>query len=207
MICAFCIACTIRGIDLVFVLDTSGSINSARFQLIREFTEKLSMLLDIGTQKSLIGVILFSSSALVHFPVTQYISASTLLPALNPGLPYSGGSTNTVAALNLLITAGQDGGALDLRSAYVPIAIVVTDGISNSQSATLSAASALHASNRYNQVYAVGVGGADPTELNAIASDPSFVFLNSNFEDAAITALQQGLSQQLCSINHASELI
>ena len=160
----------IGGIDLVFVLDTSGSIGATRFQMIREFTEEISMLLDIGIQRSLVGVILFSGSASVHFPVTRHTDESTLFPALNPGLPYSGGGTNTAAALNLLRTAAaQPNGALDLRSGYVPIAIVVTDGQSNDRTATLNAARALHASNIYDQVYAVGVSGADVTELNAVA--------------------------------------
>jgi len=86
----------------VFVLDVSGSIGATRFQMIREFTEQISRLLDIGTQRSLVGVILFSSTASIHFPVTQHTDASTLLPALNPGLPYSGGGTDTNEALDLL---------------------------------------------------------------------------------------------------------
>ena len=77
------------------------------------------MLLDIGIRRSLAGVILFNSNASVHFPVTQYTTASTLLPAINPGLPYNGGSTNTAAALDLLRTAGQTGGALQLRSEHL----------------------------------------------------------------------------------------
>ena len=113
---------------------------------------------------------------------------------------------NTQAALNLLRTAGQTGGMLDLRPGYVPIAIVVTDGVSNNRNATLAAASALHASNIYAQVYAVGVSGADATELNAIASDPSLVFFTSNFDNAAIAALQQNLTQQLCNTNNTSKL-
>ena len=189
----------------MFVLDTSNSITEARFQMIREFTEQISMLLDIGKTRSLVGVILVGNIAIVQFPVTQHTTASTLLPALNPGLPYSGGGTNTQAALNLLRTAGQTGGTLDLRPGYVPIAIVVTDGVSNTRD-TLAAASALHASNIYAQVYAVGVSGADATGLNAIASDPSLVFFTSKFDDAAIAALQQNLTQQLCNTNNTSKL-
>ena len=40
------------------------------------------------------------------------MNASTLLPAINPGLSYSGGGTNTAAALDLLRTAGQTGDEL-----------------------------------------------------------------------------------------------
>jgi len=166
--------------------------------MIREFTEQISMLLDIGIQRSLVGVILFSNDATIHFPITQHTDASTLLPALNPGLPYSGGGTDTFDALDLLRTAGGDG-RLGLRLGYVHIAIVVTDGASSNLGATLSAASALHASNIYDQVYAVGVSGARMTELEAIASDPSLVFFTTNFDNAAIRALQLGLTQELCN--------
>ena len=205
--CFESIDCTIGGLDLVFVLDVSGSITPPGFQLIRQFTEDLCMLLDIGAQKSLAGVILFSNTASVHFPVTQHTTASTLLPAINPGLPYSGGGTNTAAALDLLRTAGQTGGALQLRSGHPNIVIVVTDGQSNDKPATLSAASTLHASNTYEQIYAVGVSGADITELTAIASDPSLVFFTSNFDTTAITQLQKNVTKELCSINITSKLL
>ena len=165
------------------------------------------MLLDIGTQRSLAGVILFNNNASVHFPVTQYTSASTLLPAINPGLPFHGGSTNTAAALDLLRTAGQTGGALQLRSGHPNIVIVVTDGESNDPEATLSAANTLHASNTYKQIYAVGVHGANITELKAIASDPSLVFFTSNFDTTAITAMQTYVTKELCSINITSKLL
>ena len=199
--------CTIGGIDLVFVLDVSGSIRATRFQMIREFTEQISMLLDIGMQRSLVGVILFSDDADIHFPVTQHTDASTLLPALNPGLPYNGGGTDTDVALNLLRTAGQNGGELQLRPGYIHIAMVVTDGRSDDERATLRAARALHASNIYDKVYAVGISGADVTELNAIASDPSLVFFTTNFDNAAITALQLNVTRELCSSKLVGNII
>ena len=189
---------------MVFVLDVSGSIGASQFQLIREFTANLSKLLDIGPQRSLVGTILFSTTARVHFPITKYINTSTLLPALNPGLPYSGGLTDTAAALNLLRTSGQPGGALGLRPGYTHVAIVVTDGKSNNETATLNAASTLRTAGIYYQIYAVGISGADATELNAIAGDPLRIFFTSSFNSTAIAALQQSVTQQLC--NDTSEL-
>ena len=50
-------AFTTRGLDLVFVLDTSGGTGLIRFlQLMQTFTEQISMLLDISTQNSLAGM-------------------------------------------------------------------------------------------------------------------------------------------------------
>ena len=40
-------------------------------------------------------------------------------------------------------------------------------------------------------MYAVGVNGADPTKLNGIASDPSLVFFTSNYDNAAIAAINR----------------
>ena len=181
----------------MFVLDESSSIGARGFQLIRQFSEEISRSLDIGPHRSRVGVILFGSSVRVHFPVVQYTDAATLLPALNPGLPYKDGTTDTATALDLLQTAGQPGGALGLRSQFEHIAIVVTDGKSNDQKATLLAANALHMSDIYSRVYAVGISEADATELSIIASNPSSVFFSGDFNSEAISAVGQRIIQQL----------
>ena len=112
--------------------------------------------------------------------------------------PYRESETiNTAAALELLRTAGQPGSELNLRNAHTHVAMVITVGESSSQQATLTAASNLHSSNIYSQVYAIGVSGADATELNAIASDPSLVFSTSNFDGDSVAALEQSVTQQL----------
>ena len=77
--------------------------------------------------------------------------------------------------------------------------MLITVGESNSQQATLTAASALHSSNIYDQVYAIGVSGDNAAELNAIASDPSLVFFTSNFDRDSVAALEQSVTQQLMS--------
>ena len=184
------------GIDLVFVLDESGSIGASGFDLIREFVANISSALDIGLQRSLVGVILFSNNANIEFSVTQHTDEASLLTAID-NLPYRGGGTNTATAIDLLRTAGQPGGALNLRNGFTHVAMLITDGRSSSQQATLTAASALHSSNIYDQVYAIGVSGAVATELNAIASDPSLVFFTSNFDSDSVAALEQSVTQQL----------
>jgi len=191
-------ACQIRGIDFVFVIDTSGSIGAPQFQMIREFAEGIVQLLSIGLQESLVGTILFSTSATLHFNLPTYTDIASLSEAINPNLPYDAGSTNTAAALRLLLSSAQDG-SMGLRSGFPAIAMVITDGESNiDQAQTIPSAQAIHASNIFQQVYAVGVGNADLTELNAIASDPSLVFNTNSFDTTAIQQLQQSLSQRLC---------
>ena len=182
--------------DVVFVIDTSGSIGSSRFQLIREFTANLTIELINSSPNSAVGVILFASSAYIRFNLQTYTSLNTLLTAID-NLPYSGGGTDTAEALTLLLTAAQNG-VLDFRNDSTKVAIVITDGRSSSRSATLSAAVALHASNIFD-VYAVGVGGANLNELEAIASSPDFVFFTRSFDNDGLYQLLDELLQQLCS--------
>ena len=182
---------------MVFVIDTSGSIGSSRFQLIREFTANLTVELINSSPRNKVGVILFSDSARIHFNLQAYDNLNSLLSAINQ-LPYSGGGTDTAEALTLLLSTAQNG-AIGLRDDSSKVAIVITDGRSSSQSATLSAAAALHASNIFD-VFAVGVGGADLTELVGIASSPEFVFFTSSFNSMGLHQLQDRiLSRLLCN--------
>ena len=132
---------------MVFVVDTSGSIRSSNFVLIRKFIADITTELIHNSPRSSVGVILFSTSAHIEFNLQTYTSLSSLLSAIS-NLPYDdGSSTNTDEALTLLLSSAQDG-RLKLRSdSSKKVAIVITDGKSNSQSATLSAAARLHASN------------------------------------------------------------
>ena len=182
--------------DIVFVIDTSGSIGSTRFQLIREFTASVTTELIRSSPRSAVGVILFSSTAYIRFSLQTYTSLSSLLSAIN-NLPYNDGpSTDTDEALALLLSTAQNG-ILGLRNDSSKVAIIITDGRSSSSSATLSAAAALHASNIFD-VFAVGVDGANLDELEGIASNPNFVFFTSSFNSTGLQQLQNGIIPELC---------
>ncbi|XP_065903420.1 uncharacterized protein [Dysidea avara] len=187
--------CDNAGIDLVFVLDGSGSVRSDRFQMIREFTTKIANSLTIGSQDSLVGVIVFSSSASIHFILLQHTNATTLEQALN-SIPYPGGVTDTAEALQLLLSSAQNG-RMGIRDGHPHIAIIVTDGLSSNRAATLADANALHAANIY-QVYAAGLGNANLDELNAIASDPSLVFFTNEFNADSVAELTSNFTQMIC---------
>ena len=88
--------------------------------------------------------------------------------------------------------------------APVRVAIVVTDGYSNSFSQTVSAASALHAAGIIG--FAIGISGANTNELNAIASQPSYVAFISSFNSALLANLQQTISNEACTGKNVSSL-
>ena len=158
---------------MVFVIDTSGSIGPQRFQLITNFTANITDELINNSPKSAVGVILFSTTARIEFNLQAHTNSSTLRSAFSR-LPYRGGVTNTAEALRLLLSTAQDG-QLGLRNGSSKIAIVITDGESTNMSATFVAADKLNSSNIFD-IYAVGVGNADQTELRVIASSPDLVF-------------------------------
>ena len=188
------LGCPIAGIDLVFVLDASGSIGPSNFQLIREFVANISTILDIGPDNSQVGVIVFRSSASVQFHLNTYSDMDDLLSAI-AALPYTGGGTNTAAALNLVLTQGFLG-ARPTSQGVPRVVMVVTDGLSNDRNATAAAAQALHATGL--TVFAAGIGGADMEELNAIASSPEFVQFIDSFDTEELQRLQEALSEEAC---------
>ena len=180
---------------MVFVIDTSGSIGSSNFQLIREFTANITAELIRNSPRSSVGVILFASYPYVRFNLQTYTNLNSLLSAINQ-LPYSGGGTDTAEALTLLLSTAQNG-TLGLRNDSSKVAIVITDGRSSSSSATSSAAAALHAPNIFD-AYAVGVGGAYLPELQGIASSPEFVFFTNSFNSIGLQQLHDKIIPHLC---------
>ena len=178
---------------MIFVIDTSGSIGSSTFQMIRKFVADITIKI---YSQSAVGVILFNDSAHIQFNLQAYTNLSTLLSAIYR-LPYSGGGTDTAEALTLLLSSAQNG-RLGLRNNSSKVAIVITDGRSNSQSATLSAARSLHASNIFD-VFAVGVAGANLIELHRIASNPRFVFFTRYFNKTGLRQLHDEILQELCN--------
>ena len=181
--------------DIVFVIDTSGSIGFSHFQLIREFTANITAELMRDSPRSAVGVILFNSTAHIEFNLQAHTNLSELLTAI-AGLPYSGGNTDTAEALNLLLSTAQNE-SFGLRNDSSKIAIVITDGKSNFPLATLSAANELHASNIFD-VLAVGIDKANMVELQSIASSPELVMFTNTFNSAGLQQLKDQILLQLC---------
>ena len=184
---------------MVFVIDTSSSIGYSRFQLVRELIENITTSIAVNSSETLFGLITFDNYARFEFNITRHTDLSTLLPAINPGLPYYRGyRTDTASALDLLLYGSADGSFLQLRNETSNVAIVITDGSSNNFSSLQSAANSLHAANIYD-VYAVGIGNNSYYELQLIASDPSFVFSTYYLHEFTAQQLVGDVMDQLCS--------
>ena len=183
---------------MVFVIDTSLSIGYTRFQLIRKFVANSIAELIHNSPKSAVGLILFEEVAHIEFNLTAYSNLSALLSAINnlQPVPYHGRGTDTAEALTLLLSSAQNG-SLGLRSDSSKIAIIITNGRSDDELATLAAATALHASNIF-EIVTVGIGGADLTELQEIASNHQLVFFTNAFSSNGLQELLGEIMSRLC---------
>ena len=190
--------------DIVFVIDTSGNIGSYNFQQVRELTENITYNVKVNSPKTLFGLITFDNSSQLEFNVTRHTNLDTLLPAINPGLPYYGGyyssyyTANITGALNLLLSGSVEGGILRLRNETSKAAIVITNSYDSSSSSLQSAANSLHAANIYD-VYAIGIGGHSYSQLQIIASDPSFVFYTYYLSRYTNPRMVEDIVEQLCT--------
>ena len=167
----------------------------ANFQSIRQFIANITTKLFHNRISPAVGVITFNNSARLYFNLQAHADLSTLLSAIE-NIPYHGGTTNTAAALRLLLSTAQDG-TLGLRNDSSKIAIVITDGDSTYPNATSSAATTLHASNIFD-VNAVGIAGANRPELRRIANNSEFVFFANSFNSTDLQQLQETILPELC---------
>ena len=183
----------------MFVLDSSGSIGSTNFQKMRNFVKTVVNDLDIGLRRTQVGVIVFSSTASISFHLNTYSDRQSLTAAVDR-IHYIGGGTKTANALYLLMSQGFAGARP--KSQGVPrVAMVVTDGKSNEPDLTVTAAAALRQVPSI-MTYAVGIGGADITELNTIASSRNnhkLVRYISSFDLVELERLQEDLREQACT--------
>ncbi|CAF0961359.1 unnamed protein product [Brachionus calyciflorus] len=168
--------------DLVIIMDNSGSIGSYDFQKEKSFSKALIQNLDIGFNKSRIGIIHFSNKATVVTSFIQTTNTSDLLKKVD-NIVYAGGGTNTADALILANNTilQENNGMRPIEEGIPKIVFVITDGVSNSRIETLAAAQAIK--KRGYSIITAGVGNIDEEECKLMSSTPfDFEYVN-NFND------------------------
>ena len=183
--------------DIVIVLDNSRS-RRRDFPLIRNLIKEFIINLDIGIENNLVGVITYGHTSAIEFSLSDYPSKSALMSAIdnisvsaidNISVSSNRRGPDIVSGLRELLNSKN---VIGLRSRRSHITIVLAHDKVNNPARAMNVASQIHKAGTY-QVYAVGLGDADSTELNFIATDPSLVFVANNIDQ-----LQEYLSQQIC---------
>jgi len=88
-------------LDLVFVADSSSSVNADNFQLEKNFIADLVKGIPIGTKKSRVGLVTFNSKPKTRFTLETYNSNAGVLGAIEK-VPYEAGGTFLSKALDLV---------------------------------------------------------------------------------------------------------
>jgi len=122
-------------LDIVIVLDESSSIGTSNFNLVKSFLSQLVGYLNIDSGNARVGFVSFTSSLGSTFTLSAYSSAASVQAAIL-SLTYTGGGTNTAAALGYVRTVMLTSAAGD-RNNVPNVVILLTDGQSSDQSATL----------------------------------------------------------------------
>ncbi len=167
-------------VDLVFLMDESGSISASDFAKDKQAIAQMASGLTFGPTRFGVGLVEFSGDARtgVNFSYTQ----ASFLNGLN-GVYQRGGATNTygglVAAQNMLTASG--------RSGATKIIITITDGDWNvdvsqtpGELASLKTAGDL--------LFGVGVGqNISVANINLLSSTPAYAFPVADYTALATT--------------------
>uniref|UniRef100_A0AC35TXK6 VWFA domain-containing protein n=1 Tax=Rhabditophanes sp. KR3021 TaxID=114890 RepID=A0AC35TXK6_9BILA len=189
--------CTLGGMDLVFVVDESGSIGSNNFQLaLNNLATMVDTSMTIGPldQDSHIGFVEFNDQAYLVFNLQQYLSNADVVSAIQ-GVGYTGGGTNIADGLDMAIN--QVFGGLGDRPDAPNAILLVTDGQDGNTDQVASLQQL--AASRNITIYALGVGNqVDISELVAATGSISRVYNATDF--AAIASITNKICQTIASV-------
>ncbi|XP_061151437.1 collagen alpha-4(VI) chain-like isoform X2 [Syngnathus typhle] len=182
--------------DVVFLADSSGSISLANLQQIRFFLLTVVSGLDIGPNNVRVGLAQFTGAPFQEFLLNEHQDRDSLLAALN-NYPVRRGGTMIGRALDFIRTQFFTESAGSRANQGVPqIAVVLTDGASFDD--------VVEPARRLRQqgvdLFSIGVGLTQVTELEAIANQPSdqFVFSIENF--GVLQTLSEVLLRSVCKV-------
>uniref|UniRef100_A0A667I9L9 Collagen type VI alpha 5 chain n=1 Tax=Lynx canadensis TaxID=61383 RepID=A0A667I9L9_LYNCA len=204
-VCALHDCKNIKVLDIVFVLDHSSSIDTEEQESMMNLTIHLVKKADVGIDRVRIGALRYSNDPEVLFHLSRYSSRSAIVENLRTRR-HTGGDTWTAKALehtNIMFTK-EHGSRIEEN--VKQMLIIITDGESHDRNRLND--TALKLRNKGINIYAVGVGEANPLELEAIAGNKSNTFYVGNFtklEDLYLP-LQERMcinAHELCDIQEA----
>ena len=170
-------------VDLVFLLDGSGSVGKSNFEKVRVFVKKVVDFFNIGETGTHVAVVTYESSTHLEFKLDKFVTKSDLRKAIDR-VDYNGLLTYTGEALEFVkkyVFTESAGMRADIG---IPkVLVLLTDGHSNGRE-VFNPANELR--NAGVSIFSIGVGSSvSEKELKDIASDPDddYVFRLSTFNE------------------------
>nr|XP_060496881.1 collagen alpha-6(VI) chain [Panthera onca] len=168
-------ACKEMKADIMFLVDSSGSIGLENFSKMKTFMKNLVSKSQIGADRVQIGVVQFSDINKEEFPLDRYMSQHEISDAIDR-MAHIGETTLTGGALTFMSQYFSP--AKGARPNVRRFLILITDG--EAQDIVKEPAVALRQEGII--IYSVGVFGSNVTQLEEISGRPEMVFYVENFD-------------------------
>ncbi|CAD5125557.1 DgyrCDS13760 [Dimorphilus gyrociliatus] len=179
--------------DIVFVMDSSGSVGSHNFEKMKRFVYNIASKFTIGKNAMRVSVVKYQSRTYLEFNLDKHSSKKSLLDNILR-IRYRGGGTATDRALKFTRMT-----VLPKSRKNTPtIVVVITDGRSNNRRRTIQEADKI-LKDKSVKLISVGIGhNLDAGELKAMASEPTakHSFAASDFN--ALGGIYLSLASRAC---------
>merc|ERR1712142_545565 len=202
--------CQNQETDLVFLVDESGSIGQDNFSIMRSFVSNVIGRLNIGETNTRVSLRTYSDPAKaaqnndpsdLHFSLNNF---NEDLVGITEDVPYDCDKCRTYTDTGISDVMDIDFQAdAGMRELSKKVLVVITDGESTEPLKTAEQAKRIHSDARNIQVIAIGVAGANLTELELIATTKEQVFFLDNF--AAFDLVQETIAESICDAPILSE--
>uniref|UniRef100_A0A8C5BPA0 VWFA domain-containing protein n=1 Tax=Gadus morhua TaxID=8049 RepID=A0A8C5BPA0_GADMO len=168
----------VAGKDVVFLLDGSDNTRNG-FAAMRDFVQRMVEELNVGENNDRVSVVQYGRDADAHFYLNTYTTKDDILDTVR-GLRHRGGRPlNTGSALKYVRDNVFTAASGSRRQEGIPQLLIVLSGGRSSDNVDIPA-SAL----KENGVLILGIGTRNSsTEVQRIASDPSYAQSVSDFSD------------------------
>ncbi|XP_051872915.1 collagen alpha-6(VI) chain-like [Pristis pectinata] len=185
--------------DIYFLIDGSGNLSFEDLKDIKDFVIDVIHVFNIGTDKVRVGVVQYGYTAQTEFDIAQYVTKNEVMEAMNNirliGGEYSMAGRALTYMKNLFNEADKS-----RKNRVRRFLITITDG--KSQDDVSRAAAELR--QRGVDVYAIGVGKAERSELLQIGGEIEKVFYTENYD--ALTEIKHTVLRDMCSKEACNKL-
>ena len=144
--------------DLVFIVDSSGSIGSSDFQKARNFMITVIQGLQSSNQVNRVGIVRFSDSAKVFLNLTSDLNSAI---NVSKTLVYNQGGTNIAAGFNVTYKMFDMFGRIEVPM----VAILITDGQATDGGNPITGAYALKSLGV--NLFGLGIGSAATKDIQS----------------------------------------
>ncbi|XP_074051887.1 collagen alpha-5(VI) chain-like [Macrotis lagotis] len=184
--------CKDKKADIIFLVDSSGSIGNETFNKIKIFMKNLVDKFHIDIDQGHIGVIQFSDSAKKEFALTEYMNKRDIFDAIDR-MTHIAKKTYTGKALKFVSDYFEPskGG----RSGVKKFLILITDGKANDQVQK----PALNLRNKGIIILLVAIFWSRSPQLEDITGDANLVYYVEKFDNVKI--LEDKLVFDICTLH------